>query len=93
MSKRYNIYINIKEECSTCGHKHTHKAYLEIATGVLRVNGYTMVLHMYRPEYYKDIETMKEWTKKGEIDDEYNNSYTHEEFWKLVDNSLVDFIK
>lgn len=93
MSRRYHIIITTEEECNTCGHKHSHEACLDIATGVNRVHGYTMCLHMYRDKHYRDIEAMREWTKSGKIEDEYHKPFTHEEFWKLVDSSLVDFIR
>ena len=72
-----NFYLKTAS-CNTCGNKpqglHLGKSSY----------GWAFHFQYNGGQFYKNVEEMKEWLKDKEIENEYGESVTHEEFWKMV---------
>lgn len=72
-----NFYTKTAE-CPTCGHKpegiHLGKSSF----------GWNFSFQYNGGKYYKNVRAMKKWLKDKQIVNEYGESVTHEDFWKMV---------
>lgn len=72
-----NYYTQTKK-CPTCGHKpegiHLGKASV----------GWQFSFQYNGGQFYKNVEEMKAWLSDKEIENEYGEPVTHEEFWAIV---------
>lgn len=74
-----NYYIKTKK-CPTCGHKEEGTHLGKSSMGwqfTFQANGF---------QHYKNVEEMKEWLKDKEIENEYGEEVSYNDFWEMVAN-------
>lgn len=74
-----NFYIKTKK-CNECGHK-PEGLHLGKSSA-----GWQFSFQYNGGKYYKSVEAMKEWLKGKEIENEYGETVTYDQFWKMVDD-------
>ncbi len=74
-----NYYTKTKT-CKECGHKQ-NGIHLGKSSA-----GWTFSFQYNGGRYYKNIKEMKEWLSDKEIENEYGESVSKEEFWNLVES-------
>ena len=73
-----NYYVKT-DRCKSCGHKeegvHLGKSSI----------GWIFSFQLNGGIFYKNIEEMKQWLIGKEIEDEYDKTISHTEFWEMVE--------
>ena len=77
-----NYYTRTKK-CPTCEHKpegiHLGKSSM----------GWQFTFQYNGGEFYKNIQEMADWLADKEIEDEYGQPVSHEEFWKMIEAKQI----